>query len=362
MEKKHILLLITFTFFVPKHIDSAKDDCLPAFCGPHEPEVRFPFRIIGRQPDRCGFPGFDLSCNKQNKTIIRLPSTHSYIVNAISYVSQVIYLDPEFCLPNRIADFNITDPPFVDTELNAVSFFNCSSQNFSFLDPYVSYPCLSSANYSVIAVLFEFVILDSPLNCKTMKTIMVPVGDYSSDIREGFQLRWTTPDCRSCEMKGKSCRMNSDDRRTTCSSSRGISRSVKYGLSIGLGVPGLICIIGLIRYASSEVQGHNNSQNQSINLSSVAIIRQTASRTGLDGPTIESYPITVLLDSCSLPSGDDTCAICLCDYKPSDSLRTIPECCHYFHAGCIAEWLKLNGTCPVCRKKTRKFGVGPSLF
>lgn len=91
MEKEHILLLIIFcfSFFVLKPIAGADTDCLPSSCGPNEPEVRFPFRISGRQPARCGFPGFNLSCDQQNRTIIRLPSSLSYIVNSISYFSQV---------------------------------------------------------------------------------------------------------------------------------------------------------------------------------------------------------------------------------------------------------------------------------
>ncbi|KAL7612974.1 putative RING-H2 finger protein ATL71 [Lactuca sativa] len=43
------------------------------------------------------------------------------------------------------------------------------------------------------------------------------------------------------------------------------------------------------------------------------------------------------------------CAICLMDYKPSDVLRLLPECCHLFHLRCIDTWLKVHPTCPVCR-------------
>lgn len=74
------------------------------------------------------------------------------------------------------------------------------------------------------------------------------------------------------------------------------------------------------------------------------------SPSGLDGPTIESYPKTVLGASRRLPKPSDViCPICLADYLPEETLRTIPECDHYFHADCIDEWLKLNGTCPLCR-------------
>ncbi|KAL4592750.1 hypothetical protein LXL04_005754 [Taraxacum kok-saghyz] len=350
METENILLLI-FCLYLLKPIAGANDDCLPTSCGPDEPEVRFPFRILGRQPAKCGFSGFDLSCDEHNKTTIQLPSSLSYIVNRISYVSQVIYIDPQFCLPNRIVGVNLTDTPFRFSTLWSYTFYNCSSQNFSFTyrSTDVPFPCRSSGNYSVIATRTGFLYSGyMPSNCKVMKTILAPVRS-DGDIREDVELMWFTPFCRSCEMEGKACRLKSDDGLTVCGSSRGISKTVKYGLSIGIGVPALVCIIGLVCCASSKVQGHTNNHNHNINLSSVAVDSEPAARTGLDGPTIESYVKTMLGESCRLPDDYSTCVICLSDYKPKESLRTIPKCNHYFHSECIDEWLTMNETCPVCR-------------
>ncbi|KAI3792615.1 hypothetical protein L2E82_06498 [Cichorium intybus] len=287
MEKEHIFLLI-FSFFALKPIAGANDDCLPASCSSREPEVRFPFRLIGHQPARCGFPGFDLSCDQQNQTIIQLPSSLPYVVNRISYLEQTDYVYPGYV----------------------------------------------------------------PSNCEVMKTIELPVQRNGGDIRVALELMWFTPYCKACEREGKVCRLKSGDWRTICVSSshgKGLSRGAKYGLSIGIGVPALTCIVGLVCYASSKVQNDNSTRNQSIELSSVVNIPQPSSRKGLDTPTIESYPKTVFGESCGLPNDDTTCAICLSDYKLIESLRTIPECNHYFHSECIDEWLKLNATCPVCR-------------
>ncbi|KAE8685126.1 RING-H2 finger protein ATL68 [Hibiscus syriacus] len=33
----------------------------------------------------------------------------------------------------------------------------------------------------------------------------------------------------------------------------------------------------------------------------------------------------------------------------SEMLRMMPECRHYFHVPCLDAWLRLNGSCPVCR-------------
>jgi len=144
-----------------------------------------------------------------------------------------------------------------------------------------------------------------------------------------------------------------------CFSDTGIPRRAKYGLSIGIGVPALVCLIGLVCYTASRVRDFSHTHHQSIDLFSITIIPQPPSTRGLDGPTIESYPKIVLGESCRLPNDNGTCAICLSDYKPKESLRTIPECNHYFHAGCIDEWLKLNATCPVCRNSPESSVITP---
>ncbi|KAF3439951.1 hypothetical protein FNV43_RR18229 [Rhamnella rubrinervis] len=68
---------------------------------------------------------------------------------------------------------------------------------------------------------------------------------------------------------------------------------------------------------------------------------------GLDQNVINSYPKFPF--SKDLESRESTCSICLCEYKDSEMLRMMPECRHYFHLCCVDAWLKLNGSCPVCR-------------
>lgn len=46
-----------------------------------------------------------------------------------------------------------------------------------------------------------------------------------------------------------------------------------------------------------------------------------------------------------------TCAICLQNYADGDMFRELPcDRRHHFHVACVDDWLKLNATCPVCRK------------
>ncbi|KFK35351.1 hypothetical protein AALP_AA5G273400 [Arabis alpina] len=80
---------------------------------------------------------------------------------------------------------------------------------------------------------------------------------------------------------------------------------------------------------------------------------------GLDQPIINSYPkfhytketaVSVAGDNgFHGGDGDTTCSICLCEYVEEEMLRMMPECKHYFHVYCLDAWLKLNGSCPVCR-------------
>lgn len=46
-------------------------------------------------------------------------------------------------------------------------------------------------------------------------------------------------------------------------------------------------------------------------------------------------------------TSQETCAICLEDYKNEDALSRL-ECSHVFHNCCIEEWLKNKNKCPLC--------------
>ncbi|XP_066328975.1 putative RING-H2 finger protein ATL69 [Miscanthus floridulus] len=44
-----------------------------------------------------------------------------------------------------------------------------------------------------------------------------------------------------------------------------------------------------------------------------------------------------------------TCAVCLEDLRGGEMVRSLPECRHLFHVGCIDAWLQMHVTCPLCR-------------
>lgn len=144
----------------------------------------------------------------------------------------------------------------------------------------------------------------------------------------------------------------------------GLPRSAKYGIIIGVGIPGLVCIIGLTCYACGLIRAFNLRHQLNSDLPTIVFDQRPTIRStnGLDRPTIESYPTTVLGESRRLPkTSDGTCPICLSEYQPKETLRSIPECNHYFHADCIDEWLKLNGSCPLCRNSPES-SIGTPCF
>ncbi|KAL2918073.1 hypothetical protein HK105_202487 [Polyrhizophydium stewartii] len=54
-----------------------------------------------------------------------------------------------------------------------------------------------------------------------------------------------------------------------------------------------------------------------------------------------------------LPAEDAVCAICLDEYAAGDRLHQLP-CGHHLHVVCSTEWLKVNGTCPLCKDDVHK--------
>ncbi|XP_038897454.1 NEP1-interacting protein-like 2 [Benincasa hispida] len=45
-----------------------------------------------------------------------------------------------------------------------------------------------------------------------------------------------------------------------------------------------------------------------------------------------------------------SCSICLEELEDGEFGRILPNCDHFFHVGCIDQWLHLHGSCPICRK------------
>lgn len=214
--------------------------CQERSCSPDSIPVRFPFRL-SNQSTRCGYRGFRLSCDKQDRTTISFGVGHSvqhYLVRTIEYQAQTMWInDPDDCLPRRFLnhEFNITNSPFTAPgHTENFTFFNCSTrEQLPYL--YATVPCLSDLNYRVYAiptnyapeVPLESVSPPSPSpspsssGCSVITTASIPVphGYWSFPLllNNDIQLTWNDPECRACESRGGDCGYRPNDTTIGCS-------------------------------------------------------------------------------------------------------------------------------------------------
>ncbi|XP_028772801.1 RING-H2 finger protein ATL22-like [Neltuma alba] len=166
--------------------------------------VRFPFRVKRRQPEQCGYPGFDLECSSTKHAVLELPGSVKLSVKHIDYKSQTIQLyDPSGCLPRHVRNLTLVPSPFqfIDRNLNDFTIFNCSSPR----DGAIISTCLSSSAYHVYAVLSyrEIGQLTLLFCSKIFNISSVPLKIF--DVENTLHLMWSNPMCKHCESNGTRC-------------------------------------------------------------------------------------------------------------------------------------------------------------
>jgi hypothetical protein len=75
---------------------------------------------------------------------------------------------------------------------------------------------------------------------------------------------------------------------------------------------------------------------------------------------IDTIPLLNMTDTILAEMADVTCPVCLNDMEVGQEARKLP-CEHYFHKGCVDEWLKVNASCPTCRYAIVE-GLGATNF
>ncbi|KAK2993867.1 hypothetical protein RJ640_003979 [Escallonia rubra] len=357
-----VLKVFYFSSFLFSAVYAAQE-CSTSVCGTSGFAIRFPFRLQGTQPENCGYPGFNLRCNSQGVIILSLPYSGEFFVRSINYGAQVINLyDPFDCLPSRLLDFNLSGSPFMPSYYQNFTFLSCPSaltrSRFTPID------CLSNSTHTTLAT-SSITLVASMTMCKIVATLPIPVSwplqydeGFSSDLNGDLHLTWDVPNCVDCEANGGMCRFqSSSSQEISCfndpQAGKNKGRTNFRIMSFFITIPAVVCVITLaifICFACPRPRwGRTNAAWQ--NPTPAAVTPETATVTqGLDESTIESYAKVVFGESRRLPGPNDiTCPICLSEYNVKDTLRCIPECQHCFHADCIDEWLRMNGTCPVCR-------------
>ena len=86
-------------------------------------------------------------------------------------------------------------------------------------------------------------------------------------------------------------------------------------------------------------------------LSLVGVVSQPARLAAATDREIERLPTVLFEDGLKLEHGAPECAICLSPYVAGEKLKLVP--CgqhHHFHESCLSSWLRLQRTCPLCRR------------
>ncbi|KAL7254277.1 hypothetical protein ACSBR1_008639 [Camellia fascicularis] len=205
------MVIFLILLLVPK-LSAGQDECTPTSCSDHGPTIRFPFRLNNRQPQHCGYPGFNLSCSQTNDTVLDLPFSVKVFINYINYTSQSIHItDPDGCFPSQLRNLNLSSSPFqFSNSVSDFSLFSCPAKGQQF--QYKT--CIpGEPGREVIAVYNDFFIYNLGLiyyypllSCRKLYNISsVPseVFDRTSDL----QLKWSKQICGNCEAQGKYCRL-----------------------------------------------------------------------------------------------------------------------------------------------------------
>lgn len=58
----------------------------------------------------------------------------------------------------------------------------------------------------------------------------------------------------------------------------------------------------------------------------------------------------IALEEGQISKSDAICAICLSEYQTGEKLRILNACQHHFHSDCVAKWLSMEKSCPLCKK------------
>ncbi|KAG9144841.1 hypothetical protein Leryth_018979 [Lithospermum erythrorhizon] len=359
MEFLKILIILSLL----NSVAYASNDCKISFCSSSTFPIRFPFALISEPPQDCMYPGFNLRCSFEGLPILDLPNSGEYFVRDIDYLTQEIQLyDTYNCLPRRLMELNLSSSPFMAGYNQNYTFLRCPTELVR--SRFTTVECLSNSTVSVLAA-SSMSFVKAMNMCNIIDNFTIPVSwqadsevGLSSSLHGDLLLTWTVPNCEDCEGKGSICGMEKSESNNSivCLDPPG---KVKGGglqvfriIALSIVVPAVVCSVALSCFMCLLDRGRFRIvSGTSQNLATATITPQIdTGPEGLDDSTIESYKKMVLGESRRIPGPNDfTCPICLAEYHPKETLRCLPDCEHCFHAECIDEWLRMNGTCPVCR-------------
>ncbi|PRQ32549.1 putative glycerophosphodiester phosphodiesterase, protein kinase RLK-Pelle-LRK10L-2 family [Rosa chinensis] len=222
-------LLLIFVDADVVHGGVGPEDCKEARCSSDGPVIQFPFRLKGRQPVHCGYPGFDLSCTKDKETLLEMPSSSKLFVREINYTSQKIQAYPQLgCLDKDIFYQGSSAFKYVGNTI----LFSCPPSTLR--DQYITdnFHCLARlspchgnpGNHSYafgLGCSIDEIPLVSCTKVHDYKDALVYPYGFSRMYLSRIYLHWSIPSCQHCEEMGKLCMLkneftNHTDPQTKC--------------------------------------------------------------------------------------------------------------------------------------------------
>ena len=206
-------------------VDHFYESCrVPKSCG--NQSINFPFFIEGHQEHYCGYPGFNISCDNNGRSILHL-SGQNYVVRQIFYSNQSILvsnaafsdLDEDDCIPSLQNLTLSTDFTLPENQKRFVLLYNCQSSSSAVNTTLPNYRIGCDAeNYtnSVLAY-YENKDEDESVNvsrvCGRESVVAVTTEAANENegmvtrevLRSGFILNWIASNCSLCESTGGRC-------------------------------------------------------------------------------------------------------------------------------------------------------------
>lgn len=273
--------------------------------------IQYPFQLQSQNTQQNpNYNNFSLRCTDQGNTLLSIPFSGDFLVQEINYSTKEIKLQnsPSNYLPRKLLRLSLFPS-------HPYSISSSSSQNYTF--------SLLSHIHGDLRRLSWDVHLDSNRTNRGTSNSNVPTS------------------------------------RTGGTTRREVILILFVGASLIL--PSILCLICVSCRVLLELSHRHQVAAARIATARLAPIPMIVIE-GLDESTIQSYPKVVLGESRRI-SGISVmiCAICLGEYSAGETLRCIPECEHCFHVECVDKWLKMNSSCPVCRKPLRSSNCADAL-
>ncbi|XP_073048257.1 putative RING-H2 finger protein ATL21A [Primulina eburnea] len=337
--------------------------CPDSFCGNKSLPIRYPFQLQGQNQNGCDYLALNLTCSDaQGVPLLNLPSLGDLYVRDINYSADVIQLYPTNadCLGSRFLSPGISYSPLIAVSYQNYTFFGCPRGNLSSSN-FTTVGCLSNSTFSVLATSSisraEEII---SLGCNVMVTVPIPVSSPLQYEFNGFDgdlmLKWNVTTCEACFKKKRHGAGYVVLVVFLSIILPNIFGFLLYGLILAL-----ICFISWIRKIIRRVADR------------VALVARSRNRNQINLPVWRAPPpppsnVTAgsgnntavnrfktirLGESRRIPGPNSTtCPICLEEYNPTETVKSIIQCGHCFHESCIDLWLRTHSSCPICRNDT----------